>query len=72
MQEIDNLLQDFFCLVLACDICKFDAGFGLYVHFGVALSKAHRISHAAHHLGRHAFHQPLTERYHHHDRKYPR
>ena len=62
----------FLCLILSGNICKFNAGFGLYINLGVALSKAHRISHAAHPIllvMRFISHCP--ERNHHNDRYYP-
>ena len=44
VQEIDQLDEGFFCLVLARYIGKGNAGVGLHVHFGIALAE---VAHAA-------------------------
>ena len=52
MQEIHNLLERFFCLVLSRNIAECHAGFFLYVGLCFALSYAHDSAafvHAAHH-----------------------
>ena len=50
MKEINDLLQQILCLVLAGDIGEFDTCLGLYINLGITLAELHGITHAAHPL----------------------